>query len=78
MAKKLIAKDVKPIRIDEWSEFSDPSIWITASIYVQVGIDYVMVIRDRSTGLTMYEASENINDVMIKLRQAIDEGRPNT
>lgn len=62
--------------MDEWTEFSDPSIWITPSIYIQVGIDYVMVFRDRLNDFVMYESSEDINDIISKLRQAIDEGKP--
>jgi hypothetical protein len=75
LARKLIARGIKPIKIDKWTEFSDPSIWITASIYIQVGVDYVMIFRDRPTGLTLYEASEDVNDVVDNLRKAIDEGR---
>jgi hypothetical protein len=75
LARKLIARGIKPIRLDKWTEFSDPSIWITESIYIQVGVDYTMIFRDRPTGLTLYEASEDIDDVIGNLRKAIDEGR---
>jgi hypothetical protein len=40
-----------------------------------VGVDYTMIFRDRPTGLTLYEASEDIDDVIGNLRKAIDEGR---
>lgn len=69
-------RNIKPLRVDDWSEFSDPCIWITESIYVQVGIDYVMIFRDRPiTGVAMYEASDDVDDILAKLRQAIDEGK---
>jgi hypothetical protein len=58
-----------------WSEFSDPSIWITESIYIQVGNDYISVIRDRPGDLTIYDSTLDIDDVMNKLRQAINEGK---
>ena len=75
LAKKLIVRDVKPIKISGWSQLSDPAIWITESIYIQVGTDYVVVFRDRPTGLVIYECESNINDIMNKLRLAIDEGK---
>ena len=67
---------MKPIKIDKWNEFSDPSVWITESIYIQVGIDYVMIFRARPSGTAMYETSIDIEDVMKKLKQAINEGKP--
>jgi len=76
LVRKLLARNVRPIRVDEWSEFGDPCIWITESIYIQVGIDYAMIFRDRSTGLAMYETSTYIDNVLEKLKQAIDEGKP--
>lgn len=76
LARKLQARRIKPIRIDKWTEFSDPSIWITESIYIQVGSDYVMVFRSRHNDTAMYETSMNIEDVIKKLKQSIDEGKP--
>lgn len=54
---------------------TDPAIWITESIYIQVGIDYVVVFRSRPTGLATYNCSMNIEEIMAKLRQAINEGK---
>ena len=75
LASKLLSRGVTPLKIDEGSELIDPVIWITESIYLQVGSDYVVVFRSRSAGLAMYSSSMLINDVMAKLRQAIDEGK---
>lgn len=76
LVKKLQTKGVKPVKLSKWTEFSDPSIWITESIYVQIGVDYVSVVRDRPTGLAMYETDGSLEDLLIKLKQAIDEGKP--
>lgn len=54
---------------------TDPAIWITESIYIQVGDDYVVVFRSRPTGLVTYNCNMNIDDIMAKLRQAINEGK---
>lgn len=54
---------------------TDPAIWITESIYIQVGDDYVIIFRFRFTGLATYTCSMNIEDIITKLRQAINEGK---
>jgi hypothetical protein len=54
---------------------NDPAIWITESIYLQVGDDYVVVFRSRPSGLVIYNCSMSIDDIMLKLRQAIHEGK---
>lgn len=75
MVKKLLSRGVKPLRIDEASEMTDPAIWITESIYVQVGIDYVVIFKSRATELAMYQCSLNIDDMMSQLKRAIDDKR---
>ena len=77
LARQLQKRGIKPIKISKWAEFSDPSIWITESIYVQIGVDYTMVFRARPNDTAMYETSLDVNDVISKLKQAIDEGKPN-
>lgn len=73
MAKKLLSRGVKPIKIDRATELTDPAIWITESIYIQVGVDYLVVFKSKASELAMYKCSLNINDIMQKLQQAIND-----
>jgi hypothetical protein len=71
VARKLLARGVKPLRIDKGTEFTDPAIWITESIYIQVGDDYVVIFKSSISGLSTWNCSLNINSIMDNLRQAI-------
>lgn len=76
LAKKLMARGVTPIKMNIESDLSDPAIWITETIYIQVGTDYIAIFKDRPTGLVIYECDNDIDDVMNKLSLAIEEGKP--
>ena len=54
---------------------TDPAIWITESIYVQIGDDYVVVFKSLPHSLSIYHCSLHINDIMKNLRLAIDEDK---
>jgi hypothetical protein len=71
-----LGRGVRPLKIDDATELTDPAIWITESIYIQVGEDYLVIFKSKPNGLAIYRSSLNINDIMAKLRQAIDEGKP--
>lgn len=75
VAKKLLARGVKPLRIDKASEFTDPVIWITGSIYIQIGCDYVVIFKNKVNSMSTYNCSLKIDDIMDKLKEAIDEGK---
>lgn len=75
IVRKLLVRGVKPVRLDSGTELIDPVIWITESIYIQVGEDYVVVFRSRLNELATYNCSMHIEDIMNKLRQAVDDGR---
>lgn len=75
IVERLKNRDVNPIKVDVGTKHSDPAIWITESIYIQVGDEYVIVFRSRPTGLASYESSGDIEDIMSKLKQAIEEGK---
>ena len=74
---KLINRGINPISVDQGSNFTDPAIWITGSIYIQVGKDYVVVFRSRHNDMATYNCSYNIRDIIFKLKQAIEEGKQN-
>ena len=63
------------MRIDDATDITDPVIWITESIYIQFNVEYVIVFRSRITGLAAYDASFKIDDIMSKLKQAVEEGK---
>lgn len=75
IVKRLSVRGVNAIKIDSGSELSDPAIWITESIYIQVGADYTVVFRSRYGGLASYDTSNKIDDIINTLKQAIDEGK---
>lgn len=70
-----MARGVKPLKISNGTELTDPAIWITESIYIQIGDDYVVVFRSRLNELATYNCSLKIDDIMSKLQQAINEGK---
>lgn len=72
IAKKLISKKIKPIKTDLWSEFSDPCLWITESIYIQIGIDYVVIFNNNLHNLSIYESSLDIDDIVFNLKRSIE------
>lgn len=74
VARKLQARGVKPLKVDRGSELSDPAIWITETIYVQVGLDYVVIFDIKNNGLSSYFSTLHINDIMNSLKQAINDG----
>ena len=76
LVKNLIAKNMRPIKVEKGSNLFDPTIWFTESIYIQVSHDDVVVLRDRPTGLTAYECTSDVNDIINKVKQAINEGKP--
>lgn len=75
MARKLLARGVKPLKIDRATEFTDPVIWITGSIYIQIGDDYVVIFKNKINSMSTYNCSLLIDDIMSKLKEAIDEGK---
>ena len=60
VVRKLKARGVNPLRVDAPTELTDPAIWITESIYVQVGYDYVVIFKSRPTGLSTWSCDLNI------------------
>lgn len=75
IVKNLSTRGIIPLKVDPRTEITDPAIWITESIYIQVGIDYVVVFRSRPNSLATYNCTMRIDDIIGKLRQAIDEGK---
>lgn len=75
VATRLEVRGVKPIKIDKGTAHTDPVLWITESVYLQICDSYILVVRSRPTGLASYNATFNIDDIMKKLKQAIDEGK---
>lgn len=75
MVKKLSFKGIKPLRVDSGSELSDPAIWITEQIYIQIGHNYVVVFSNRGNNLSMFHSSMNLTDIILNLRRALDERR---
>lgn len=75
LARKLINRGVKPLRIDPETEFTDTAIWVTGSIYVQVGYDYVVVFKNKVDQLAMYPCDDNISSLMSALQKAILDGK---
>lgn len=71
--KKLEARDVKPIRVQEGTSRTDPAIFIDNDLYIQVGVEYVMVFSETKSGRKMYESSHNIKNLLKTLKQAIHE-----
>ncbi len=61
--------------VDKGTEMTDPAIWITESIYIQVGYDYVVVFKSRPGILATYSCSMQIDDIISALKQAINEGK---
>lgn len=75
IVERLSNRDIKPIKIDAATRFTDPSIWITESIYIQLNEEYTIIFRSRPSGLASYESTGQIDDIISKLKQAIEEGK---
>ena len=73
VSRKLLRRGVKPLKLNKGTELSDPAIWITESIYIQIGIDYIVIFNCKLTGLSTYNCKPYIDDIMNKLRLAINE-----
>jgi hypothetical protein len=71
VARKLLARGIKPLRIDKETELTDPAIWITESIYIQIGDDYIVIFKSRPSELSTWNCKLNINDIMEKLKEAV-------
>lgn len=65
IAVRLEIRGVKPIKTD------NTTIWITESLYIQVKPNSVVVFKNDASGMSMYECSNRIDDIMDKLKQAI-------
>lgn len=65
IAVRLEIRGVKPIKTDNYT------IWITESLYIQVKPNSVVVFKNDASGMSMYECSNRIDDIMDKLKQAI-------
>lgn len=65
IAVRLEIRGVKPIKTD------NSTIWITESLYIQVKPNSVVVFKNDASGMSMYECSNRIDDIMDKLKQAI-------
>ena len=65
IAVRLEIRGIKPIKIDE------STIWITQSLYIQVKPNYIVVFKNDSSGMVMYECQNRIEDIVSKLEQAI-------
>lgn len=68
---KLATKNVKPMKVDKATKLMDPVIWITESIYIQVGKDYAVVFNSKMNSFAMYTTDNSFKDIYEKLEQAI-------
>lgn len=75
LVNRLLVRGIVAIKVDEGTEMTDPAVWITESIYIQLGDDYTVVFRSRPSGLASYDCQFKIEDIISKLKQAIDEGK---
>lgn len=69
----LLEHAIKPIKVDSGSELTDPAIWITESLYIQVGLKYTAIFHITDSGLEVYQCSAHIKDIMSKLKLAVDK-----
>jgi hypothetical protein len=68
--KKLQIRGIKPIRLNKGSKTIDPTIWITESIYIQANSNYVAIFKNTPNGLSVYESTSNVDDLMLNLKRA--------
>lgn len=77
IVRKIGSRGVIPLKIDKGTAIADPAIWITDSIYIQVGVDYVVVFNNSDGGLSTYDCEFSIDGIMSKLKEAINKGSLN-
>lgn len=77
VVRKIGSRGVIPLRVDPVTTLTDPAIWITDSIYIQVGMDYVVVFKSSNGGLSTYDCEFSIDGIMSKLKEATNQGSSN-
>ena len=71
IVKGLQSRKIVPMQVCEAEEFTDACIFITESVYIQISDDYVYVFKEAFDGLTLYQCSNDIDDIMTNLNKAI-------
>lgn len=75
--RKIGSRGVTPLKIDSATALTDPAIWITDLIYIQVGKDYVVVFKNSDDGLATYNCEFSTEGIMSKLKEAANQGSSN-
>lgn len=66
-------KKIEPVAVFKASERIDTMVYITESIYIQLGKNYVFVINDKPNKFSMHETNGSTRDIISKLKKAISE-----
>lgn len=66
IAARLEIRGIKAIKVDP------TVIWITDSLYIQVNPNSIVIFKNDKTGMSLYECENRIEDIMNKLKLAIE------
>lgn len=70
--RKLNVRGITPIKVDNATKFTDPAIWITESVYIQISNDYTIVFNIKNNQMSSFECSTVIEDIISALQKAIN------
>jgi hypothetical protein len=74
LAENLSSRGIKVLRISSETPDCDPNLWITDSIHIQVGLEYVEVVREKSPDEFVFLSTDGtITSILSTLKKALSE-----
>lgn len=72
LAENLKAQGILVLKMDNSDEQCDAALWITNSVHLQVGYDYVQIVEEMSDGMFKFTPTNgSVKDIINKLKGVV-------